>query len=213
MGSMWGVEGQFIYALTRALQPAHVAEFGTHVGCSATHFLAAMAVKRHGSLDSVDPWEGAGYLVPDDLREHWRMHYALGTEWLSAQPDASFNILFEDMVHGWEATGDWWRVALRKVRPGGVILSHDATHAGVGADVQQGIANAGVVPTLYSIDPADCGFAVYQAPGEHQSEQLLSAETLAKLRAHPFFADDPPEPAKKPAPRKRAPAKKAAVKK
>lgn len=180
VGSIWGVEGQVLYALTRALQPQHIAEFGVNVGCSSTHFLTALAVNEaSGTLDSIDPWEGAGQDVPSDLRDGWNLHFTLGTEWLTAQPDAHFDILFEDMVHGAEATRDWWQVARRKVAPGGVILSHDATHPGIGMSVQQGIRDAGVTPALYSIEPSDCGLALWVNPEKRVSPELpLTKEEL-----------------------------------
>lgn len=179
VGSIWDVEGQVLYALTRALQPRYAAEFGVNHGCSTTHFLAALARNESGELHSIDPWEGAGQGVPAELRQRWQMHYDSGTEWLKQQPDAHFDILFEDMVHGAEATRAWWLVAQRKVAPGGIILSHDATHPGVGMDVQQGIREAGVTPALYSIEPSDCGLALWISPESRLNPEMpLSKDEL-----------------------------------
>lgn len=181
VGSIWGVEGQVLYALTRALQPRHIAEFGVNAGCSSTHFLTALAANEtSGELHSIDPWEGAGQAIPSDLREGWNVHYTLGTEWLAAQPDHRFDILFEDMIHGAEATRDWWVVAQQKIAPGGVILSHDATHPSVGAEVQQGIREAGVTDViLYSIEPSDCGLAIWRDPRSRlKPDMSLTKEEL-----------------------------------
>ena len=167
VGSIWDVEGQVLYALTRALPIfPNIAEFGTHQGCSATHFLAALNRDGGGHLTSVDPWEGAGSHVPQELRERWSMIFHTGIEWLELQPNAAFDILFEDMGHGAVGTRDWWLVAQRKIKPGGIIISHDAAHTGVGADVMRGIVEAGVHDArVYLSEPSDCGLAVWQAPG------------------------------------------------
>ena len=37
MGSLWGVEGQILYALVRILKPRRVVQIGGWVGCSAMH--------------------------------------------------------------------------------------------------------------------------------------------------------------------------------
>lgn len=172
VGSMFGVEGQVLYALTRALKPRYVAEFGTHDGCSATHFLAALAqCNRAGALTSVDPWEGAGSRVPEGLRSEWHLVFTDGILWLEQQPDASFDILFEDMMHSVEQVRDWWTVAQRKIKPGGLIISHDAGHFLVGNDVMQGIVEAGVSGArVYLIEPSDCGLAIWKAPKVETAE-------------------------------------------
>jgi predicted O-methyltransferase YrrM len=163
VGSLWEVEGKVLYALTRALAPAQIAEFGTHQGCSATHFLEALKRNGYGQLYAVDPWEGAGSRIPDKGRVDLITH--TGIEWLDNEQDATFDILFEDMVHGVVATREWWLIAQRKIRPGGLIISHDAAHFGVGVDVMRGIEEAGVQPAVYLIEPSDCGLAIWQAPG------------------------------------------------
>lgn len=219
VGSIWGVEGQVLYALTRYLLPEHVAEFGVNAGCSATHFLAALSRNNRGGLESVDPWEGAGQHVPEGLRSHWQMHYARGLDWLDAQPDQSFDILFEDMIHGWEATRDWWLVAQRKVAPGGLLISHDATHPTVGVEVVRGIHEAGLTAALYSIEPSDCGLAIWRAVGapETSMTKTMTITHIDDEGNRTVIASVPPEPAKvepaKPAPKKRTPAKKPAVRK
>lgn len=173
VGSMFGVEGQVLYALTRALFPDLIGEFGTHDGCSATHFLAAIdANNRHGRLISVDPWEGAGSRIPAFYRGFMGQFFMDGIEYLLSVPDASFDILFEDMMHSVEQVRDWWMVAQRKIKPGGLIISHDAAHFLVGNDVRRGIAAAGVSDAqVYLIEPSDCGLAIWRAPMAHDPEQ------------------------------------------
>lgn len=191
VGSIWGVEGQLLYALVRAMKPDSIAECGVNDGCSTTHFLAALAANDNGELHSVDPWEGAGNGVPNHLRTGWHVYHEGGIEWLTEQPDASFDILLEDMVHGLDATRDWWQVAQRKIRPGGVVISHDAAHPGVGADVRGGIAAAGVEAQIYSIEPSDCGFAIWKAPGEYRNLTTFNKQLAELERTVPSIADEP----------------------
>jgi Methyltransferase domain len=120
--------------------------------------------QRRGRTLQPRPLGGAGANVPQDLRGRWHLVFDKGTQWLERQPDGSFDVLFEDMVHGADDTRDWWRVALRKLKPGGVLLSHDAAHPGAGADVRRGIQMAGITPMILDIAPSDCGFALYVDP-------------------------------------------------
>ena len=67
-GSLWSVEGQTLYALTRALKPARVVEFGTWQGCSGSHLAAALVANEHGTLVCVDPYPPAIDVFAPELR-------------------------------------------------------------------------------------------------------------------------------------------------
>lgn len=173
MGSLWEPEGKVLYALVRALGLRDLAEFGVNVGCSATHMLAALERNGAGHLSSIDAKEGTGNMVPMTLRGRWSMIYHFGIPWLEKQPDASFDLLFEDMDHGAPETTAWWLLAQRKIRPGGLVLSHDSEHFLVGADVTAGIIASGITDARhYLIDPSDCGFAIWRAPGVKVDPEL-----------------------------------------
>src|SRR5215207_7488526 len=96
-GSLWGVEGQFIYALIRAMRPTSVLEIGTWRGASATHILAALHANNHGYLTSVDLLE-SGQLIPDELRYRWNFIQADGAEYLK-QGTSNYDFIFEDRLH------------------------------------------------------------------------------------------------------------------
>lgn len=215
-GSMFGVEGQVLYALTRALRPERIGEFGTHDGCSATHFLAALEANGDGALFSVDPWEGAGSLIPRKYRSYLAQLFSDGVEFLSSAPDASFDILFEDMLHGVDGTRDWWQVAQRKIKPGGLIISHDAAHFLVGKDVMRGIVEAGVSDArVYLIEPSDCGLALWRAPMVETLEYVDVVSNLINLWPQQYLASmanrgeimPEPEPLPEPPVKKRKPRK------
>ena len=70
MGSLWGVEGQILYALVRILKPRRVVQIGGWVGCSAMHLALACKDNGSGQVVSIDNGsEGAahGSLITDDL--------------------------------------------------------------------------------------------------------------------------------------------------
>lgn len=160
-GSLFRVEGQILYALTRALRPQVIVEIGTHEGCSASHF--GLALKRNGTgvLYTVDINESTGDLIDADVRDHVVRIIDDGILWLT-ETNLALDMVFED---GWHTVHDVtaiWRAALPKVREGGFLMSHDADHFLVGGDVRHGIEDAGVASYLVvRPEPSDCGLALY----------------------------------------------------
>jgi predicted O-methyltransferase YrrM len=169
VGSMWRVEGQFLYALIRALKPKRVLELGTSHGCSATHILQALQDNKQGMLSCVDNGSQIGVvgdMIPAHLFNYTAIEqtpietyipYLLKTGW-------TYDFILEDAMHTVEQVELVWRAADRLLNPGGMIISHDAVHVLVGADVQKGIARAGYADRalMVLIEPADCGFAVWR---------------------------------------------------
>lgn len=182
-GSLWRVEGQVLYALVRALKPAHVLELGTWYGCSATHILQAMDANTRGSLLAVDNHQQGGpsvigAMIPDELRGRFEFRNADILDYL-ATADEQFDLIFEDGMHDRAQVAEAWFTAQRVLAPGGLMISHDATHFVVGADVQAGIAQAGITDVLYlSIDPADCGLAIWRKPGEYVAQIEAEPEAV-----------------------------------
>lgn len=176
-GSIWQVEGQVLYALVRALKPATVLELGTWYGCSATHILQAMHDNRWGALMAVDNHIQGGPAVigdriPDDLRGRFEFTHMDIFEYVTTT-DAQFDFIFEDGMHDRAQVAAVWSAAQHILAPGGVMISHDATHFVVGPDVQAGMIQAGVTDALFlNIDPADCGLAVWRKPGEYAPAQI-----------------------------------------
>jgi predicted O-methyltransferase YrrM len=177
VGSMWRVEGQFLYALIRALKPVNVLELGTWHGCSATHILQALhdngtSGDADGTLDCVDNRAYGdiviGDMIPLDLRLYANIHAKSLEGFIAdiapALETHRYDLIFEDAMHTVEQVELVWKNADRLLTPGGVIISHDAMHAIAGPVVQEGIARAGYAKKVVSvlIEPADCGFAVWR---------------------------------------------------
>lgn len=165
-GSLWQAEGRALYALVRALNADRVLELGTWHGCSATHIAQALVdAGRGGTLDAVDIWAGAGDRVPDTLRPAIRFHHADMVAWALDQAIAGrcYDLIYEDGEHDSESVAEIWALAERLLCPGGVIVSHDALHTGVGAVVRAAIESSGLTPVYLQLGSSDCGLAVWRA--------------------------------------------------
>jgi len=149
-GAIWGVEGQIIYALVCALQPENILELGTLRGCSYAHMEAATIVNEGGVITTVDNAHNADFNM--DAAEYLRTS------------DDTWDFVFEDTGHGVEITRDIWALAVQRLNPGGVIISHDAMHPTVGIEVRTGIERAGFSPKYYLTAPSDCGLAIWRKP-------------------------------------------------
>ena len=163
VGSMWRVEGLVIYALIRALKPLSVLELGTSHGCSATHILQALADNGRGSLTSVDNGSQIGVpgeMIPDNLRSRWILHNMDLEIYLRLPDTPQYDFILEDAMHSPEQVEFIYRQLPRILKPGGVIVSHDAAHFLVGKDVQRGIRAAGYSAYVYLIEPSDCGLSI-----------------------------------------------------
>lgn len=171
-GSIWSVEGKFLYALVRALQPDHVFESGTKSGCSTTHILAALEANQRGLLDSVDlcidtdlTLPGFGALVPAELHPRWTFTTQTRTQDFLDTDVTPFDFAFEDTDHTVPTTVDI--LSRLKARDSiKVIVSHDICHPWSGYAMQEAWATVfgenGYRP--YCIAPSDCGLAVWKRP-------------------------------------------------
>lgn len=167
MGAIFGVEGQTLYALIRALRPENVVEIGSGTGCSTTHIAAALLCvsqyhKITGHVTTID--RGNTPQIPDDLKSFVTVVPGDGVEWLQQQPDNSIDFLLEDADHTTPLCAAIGELAKTKLRPGGVLIAHDAVHWAVGAEVRAGYDLAGLDVRTYLTDPSDCGWAVWVRP-------------------------------------------------
>jgi predicted O-methyltransferase YrrM len=165
-GSLWRVEGQALYAIIRALKPQNVLELGTWHGASATHILQALHDNNGGHLDCVDSRAygdiAIGDMIPDTLRSRVTIHQTTFEQHLATLKANSYDFIFEDGMHDAPQVAFLWGEAKRLLKPGGMIVSHDAMHAIAGPAVREGIAQAGYGTLNVLIAPADCGFAVWR---------------------------------------------------
>lgn len=217
-GSLWEVEGQTLYALVRALKPTTVLELGTHRGCSTSHLAAAVLRNVHlkewrkGNVIAVDVWEGAGDLIPADLREVVEQRFADAVDVIHSLPDNSVQFVFEDLLHGSEQVAAVIEALKPKLTSHAVVVHHDSEHGEDGVKVRRGIELAGITKYVSLLAaPSDCGLAVWRGEAKGDATQFTSDIPLKKMET--YTADGTREeptlpPTKKPA-AKRTPAKKA----
>ncbi len=159
-GSIWGVEGQFMYALTRALKPERVIEIGTWNGCSASHFLSAMLKNEKGQKVGIDVQHHPdGINIPVEAAKHWRFYEREGVDVLASEK-LSAQIVFEDASHEFTDTVALLVAILEYVKPK-IIISHDAHHPAKRDAVRRAwglVFGEGKYETAL-IDPSDCGLA------------------------------------------------------
>jgi predicted O-methyltransferase YrrM len=135
-----------IYYLVRSFRPTHALEIGTHVGASTVHIAAALRMtdgdgRRAPDLTSVDivdvndvttrPWEQHGSsLSPAQMIERLGL---TGRVRFVARPSLEFladggpnyDFVFIDGDHSAATVYRELPAALRRMRPGGLVVLHD----------------------------------------------------------------------------------------
>jgi len=107
-------------AVTAALKPKSILEFGTHDGFSAWHLWA----NSEAEILTIDLHRQARPFLPRDSRI--RLLELDSRQWEPA-PHDQFDLCFVDAGHDYECVRNDSENALRCLRPGGTILWHDAT--------------------------------------------------------------------------------------
>lgn len=186
IGSLFGVEGQMLYALIRHLKPQVVVEIGGWAGASASHMALAVMRNETGKVISVDlgdenvnaaTGQSHGSLIPLSLKPYVELVKEDGRVWLTKQMSQSIDMIFEDADHSAGLVMELSRLALTKLVPGGYLVNHDAGHdeaiypngartpSPVAANVQEGLTRAGAAFKAYLAAPSDCGLAITVANG------------------------------------------------
>lgn len=186
IGSLFGVEGQMLYALIRHLKPKIVVEIGGWAGASASHMALAVMRNETGKVISVDlgdenvnaaTGQSHGSLIPLNLKPYVELVKEDGRVWLTKQMSQSIDMIFEDADHSAGLVMELSRLALAKLVPGGYLVNHDAGHdeaiypngartpSPVAANVQEGLTRAGAAFKAYLAAPSDCGLAITVASG------------------------------------------------
>jgi predicted O-methyltransferase YrrM len=131
--------GPVLYAVVRLLRPRVVVETGVGSGVSSTFFLNAMERNGVGMLYSIDlPLPGehllperkeTGWIVPDTLRERWRLVLGDARQELPALLERLGMVdgFFHDSDHSYRHMTWEFDLAYPHVHPGGVLLSDDIT--------------------------------------------------------------------------------------
>lgn len=123
-----------LYVICRVLRPRIVLETGVASGVSSTYILHALDRNKLGTLYSVDfptSTDGlsSGWLVPDCLRNRWRLILGKSSEKLPVLLDElpKVDVFLHDSDHSYENMMFEFRTVWPYIREGGLLLSDD-TH-------------------------------------------------------------------------------------
>lgn len=178
-GAIWDVEGRTLYALIRALKPENIVEIGSGTGCSTTHMASALdANDEFGHITTID--RGNTPQIPGNLKTYVTISNGDAINYLALQPDNSIDFILEDADHSTELCAAIGELAKTKLKPGGVLMAHDAAHFGVGADVKRGYDLAGLDFRVYLTDPSDCGWAVWKRPSLPEGARVQSDGSVVR---------------------------------
>lgn len=178
IGSLFRVEGQILYALIRALEPEVVIEIGSLAGCSSEHLAAALKANGTGKLFSVDNHAlGQTPEIPKGLEGVSTFIDSDGVNYLASLEPESVDFIFEDASHETDMVAAVWAEGKRVLKPGGLIISHDAAHWVVGDRVVTGIRLAGVEPIVVLTDPSDCGLGIWRKPAAETTKAAKEPAT------------------------------------
>ncbi len=126
--------GRLCYAACRALRPRSVVETGVAYGVTSAYILQALAENGAGELHSVDlpplghdVYNYVGYLVPGELRNRWDLRIGPARKLLAhILSDAGpLDLFIHDSLHTYVHMKREFALALRALRPGGVLIADD----------------------------------------------------------------------------------------
>ena len=154
-GQIGFAPGATLYALVRTLRPAFVVETGVSSGVSSAFILAAIRDNGAGTLVSIDlpfterdgepasilpgtsidkaqwspipPGESSGWLVPDALRDRWRLRLGDAAELLpqTLEEVGEIGLFLHDSLHTLDHMLFEFETAWPHIAPGGILASDD----------------------------------------------------------------------------------------
>ena len=137
-----------LYVLLRAAGCRSVVETGVAEGRSTSHILQALSDNGGGCLHSIDltnqfyvrddgkfhaefnpVQEQPGCLVPQELKKYWKLTLGRSCDTLQAVLEAGglIDVFFHDSAHTYETMTFEYEAAWPYMRPGGYLISDDAT--------------------------------------------------------------------------------------
>lgn len=158
---IWGVEGQIIYALIRALKPTMTLEIGNCWGTSTKHICTAVSQNGIGQIQTIDIRKTD--VVP---LEHRHIVTSIQADLFEFDYDLTppIDFLFEDSFHTADMVAHVWAEFKEHAASGAMIVSHDAGHFRAGAQVREGIERVMSDYAVYLIEPSNCGLAMWRKP-------------------------------------------------
>jgi predicted O-methyltransferase YrrM len=124
------------YALVRSVKPEMILETGVASGVSTAYILLALKENGRGTLNSIElgdaaylpPGRPPGWMVPEWLRDRWKMHIGDSRALLAplAREFAPLDIFIHDSLHTYDHMMFEFAEAFPFLRPGGILIADDA---------------------------------------------------------------------------------------
>jgi predicted O-methyltransferase YrrM len=134
--SMYGKKVLQQYALVRAFKPELIVETGIASGVSSYYILQALKVNGSGTLHSIEiddrsylpPGREPGWIVPDSVRDRWRIHIGDARVLLPVVLDElrSVDVFIHDSLHSAEHMKFEFECAYPYLSNGGLLIADDA---------------------------------------------------------------------------------------
>lgn len=127
-------EAPAIYSLVRLLKPRVIVETGVADGATSAHILRALEDNGEGRLYSIDlphyllpAGKGPGWAVPEELRKRWDLRVGDAKTLLPPLLEelGEIDLFLHDSLHTYEHMLFEFRAAWPRIKPGGLLLSHD----------------------------------------------------------------------------------------
>jgi predicted O-methyltransferase YrrM len=151
LGAVGYVEGTYLYAVLRELQPDVAVETGVANGFSTAFSLLALQANRKGHLHSIDlprevgreydagtfyegegragipPGADSGWLIPEELKERWTLVPGKSQDELPPLLErlGTLDFFMHDSEHSFECMWFEFNAAWPALRAGGVLVSDD----------------------------------------------------------------------------------------
>jgi predicted O-methyltransferase YrrM len=133
---LWAKKVLIQYATVRAQRPEVVVETGVASGVSSSYVLLALHRNQKGTLHSVEIGDSAylparqkiGWVVPDWLRERWRLHIGDSAKLLPGllADFGPVDMFIHDSLHTYDHMKFEFKLAHPHIKRGGLLLADDA---------------------------------------------------------------------------------------
>ena len=145
--SLMYCDAEVLYTLITKFKPQSILELGRYIGMSAKVMALAIRDNGSGSIISVDLASVRKQLVlDDDDLEIVEMITMEETEYLKNVPDNTFDMVFEDTNHAADLIAAVAPELVRVIKPGGIILFHNADWN----TVKEGFEQCGIESSIYN---------------------------------------------------------------
>lgn len=125
-----GDEAELLYICVRLIKPAFVVETGVGAGYSTAHILKALKRNNFGMLYSIDFFEDnetCGWIIPDHLKNRWRLIKGSSGDHLNPLLSqlGLIDIFIHDSEHSYENMISEFRTVWHHLKKGGIFIAHD----------------------------------------------------------------------------------------